>query len=223
MTDEKKLLSSRVKALRERRGWSIAETARRAGLSTSMLWKVENGQTTLTYGKLVKLAVGLEVPVAELFATPAPAIRKGGRRIVDRRGSGPVVDVCNNLHEFLATDVACKHYFPCLIDVRATGDGADADAHGGEEFAFVIAGEVRFHCEGYEPVTLEVGDSVYFDASLRHRYLCAGTPPARVLCVYSHPEHARLSGPGEVEPHSVAMRALGNQEESAPAFKTRSR
>ena len=208
MVDEKALLSSRVKTLRERRGWTIAETARRAGVSVSMLWKVENGQTTLTYGKLAKLAAGLEVPIGELFANPVPTMRKGGRRIVDRRGSGPVVDVRSNLHQFLATDLAGKHYFPCLIEVRADGEGADAEAHGGEEFAFVIEGRVRFVCEGYEAVVLESGDSVYFDAALRHRYLRDGEDPARVLCVYSHPEHARTSEAATIEPHSLAMRAL---------------
>ncbi len=206
MVDEKMLLSSRVKTLRERRGWTIAETARRAGVSVSMLWKVENGQTTLTYGKLVKLADGLGVPVGELFSDPAPSLRRGGRRVVDRRGSGPTVDVCNNLHQFLATDLAGKHNFPCLIDVRAEGDGDDAESHGGEEFSFVIEGRVRFVCEGYEAVVLEPGDSVYFDASLKHRYLRDGAAPARMLCVYSHPEHARLSEVAAVEPHSRAMR-----------------
>jgi transcriptional regulator with XRE-family HTH domain len=211
MLDEKTLLSARVKTLRERRGWTIAETARRAGVSVSMLWKVENGQTTLTYGKLASLAAGLEVPVAELFANPAPAMRKGGRRVVGRRGDGPIVDVGDNLHQFLATDLAYKHYFPCLVEVKAAGEGLDAEAHGGEEFSFVIDGQVRFHCEGYEPVVLDVGDSVYFDAALPHRYIRASKAPARMLCVYSHPEHARLDGAAEVEPHSLAMRALGAQ------------
>jgi transcriptional regulator with XRE-family HTH domain/quercetin dioxygenase-like cupin family protein len=208
MLDEKELLSSRVKSLRERRGWTIAETARRAGLSVSMLWKVENGQTTLTYGRLARLATGLEVPIGELFANPVPPMRKGGRRVVDRRGSGPMVDVRDNLHQFLATDLARKHNFPCLVDVRADGDGADAEAHGGEEFSFILEGRVRFMCEGYEPVVLEPGDSVYFDASLKHRYLRDGDLPARMLCIYSHPEHARLSAAAEVEPHSLAMRVF---------------
>lgn len=191
MDDEKSLLSGRVRTLREARGWTIAETARRADLSTSMLWKVENGQTTLTYGKLAKLADGLEVPVGELFANPRPAPRHGGRRVVDRQGSGPTVDAHGNLHRFLATELAGKHIFPCVIEVDAKGDGSDAEPHGGEEFSLVLEGCVRFYCEGYEPVLLEKGDSVYFDAVLPHRYLRAGTARARLLCVYSHPAYAR--------------------------------
>ena len=225
MADDKTLLSSRVKALRERRGWSVSETARRAGVSVSMLWKVENGQTELTYSKLAKLASGLDVPIGELFADPAPVVRKGGRRVVDRSGTGPVIDVQSNLHRFLASDLAQKHYFPCLVEVKATGDGSDSEAHGGEEFSLVIDGRVRFFCAGYEPVVLEVGDSVYFDASMPHRYLKAGDEPARMLCVYSHPEHARLDQPGEVEPHSLAMRILGGEapQESGVAANSEAR
>ena len=207
MIDEKLLLSARVKALRARRGWSIAETARRAGVSVSMLWKVENAQTTLTYGKLGKLAAGLGVPVGELFAASEPATRKGGRRVVERRGEGPVVDVNQNLHRFLATEIAEKHYSPCLVDVQATGHEG-AEAHGGEEFTFVLEGRIEFHCEGYAHVILDAGDSVYFDASLRHRYMRVDDQPARILSIYSHPENARGEEADQLEPHSSAMRAL---------------
>ena len=209
MVDDKKLLAVRLKALRERRGWSIAETARRADVSVSMLWKVENGQTELTYSKLAKLAAGLEVPIGELFAEAGPTVRKGGRRVVDRGGSAPVIDVQNNLHHFLAADLARKHFFPCVVEVDATGPGLDGESHGGEEFSLVIEGRVRFHCEGYEPVILEPGDSVYFDAALRHRYLRASDQTARMVSVYSHPEHARQDPEGAIEPHPLAMRVLG--------------
>ena len=199
----------------------MTETARRAGVSVSMLWKVENGQTELTYSKLAKLAEGFEVPIGELFAEVAPALRKGGRRIIDRRGAGPVIDVQSNLHHFLAADVAQKHYFPCIVDVRATGAGLDSEAHGGEEFTLVLEGQVRFHCEGYEPVVLEVGDSVYFDASMAHRYLRANDLPARILCVYSHPEHARLDR-AETQPHSTAMRVFGSHRQMSVSAMSKS-
>ncbi|MGZ5948434.1 MAG: helix-turn-helix domain-containing protein [Caulobacteraceae bacterium] len=208
MPDEKSLLSRRVKALREQRGWSIAELARRTGVSVSMLWKVENAQTTLTYGKLAKLAAGLDAPIGERFAQPEPGVRAGGRRVVERGGSGPVVDVSSNLYRFLATEIAHKDYSPCVVEVAATGDGADAETHAGEEFTYVLDGRVRFVCEGYAPVILEAGDSVYFDACQAHRYLCVDGEPARLLCVYSHPKAAAQETGARVEPHPAAMRVL---------------
>ncbi|HEY3948917.1 XRE family transcriptional regulator [Phenylobacterium sp.] len=221
MVDEKSLLSARVKSLRERRGWSIAELARRTGVSVSMLWKVENAQTTLTYGKLGMLAAGLEVPVGELFANPGPSMRKGGRRVINHSGSGPSVDVNSNLHHFLATEIASKHYSPCIVDVRADGDGSDAETHGGEEFTYVLSGRIRFVCEGYATTVLEAGDSVYFDAALAHRYLTLDGEPAQILTVYSHPENAKLEDVVAPESRPVAMRAFedlraANESPAAP-------
>ncbi|MDT9598200.1 helix-turn-helix domain-containing protein [Sphingosinicella rhizophila] len=208
MVDEKSMLSRRTRALRERRGWTIAETARRAQLSTSMLWKVENGQTTLTYGKLLKLAAGLEVPVADLFSPVEATFRKGGRRVVNRKGSAPVVDFADNLHHFLATDIASKDFCPCLIEVDATTE--ESMGHAGEEFTYVLKGRVKFICEGYAPVLLEAGDSVYFDATLSHRYVREGKDSALILCVYSHTEDSELHNVPESEHGLLATRVREN-------------
>ncbi len=222
---DQSLLAARVKALRERRGWTVTETARRAGVSVSMLWKVENGQTELTYSKLAKLAEGLEVPIGELFAESAPALRKGGRRVVDRRGGGPVIDVQSNLHRFLAADLAQKHYFPCIVEVAATGDGRDSEAHGGEEFALVLEGAVRFHCEGYEPVVLEVGDSVYFDAAMPHRYLRAddgaGADALRLLPSGARPPRHAAGGPAPLPGDAGVRRRPPEDRPSRTAGRSR--
>jgi transcriptional regulator with XRE-family HTH domain len=207
MNDQTSVLSECLKRLRARRGWSIAETARRAGLSASMLWKVENGQTTLTHRKLMQLAEGLAVPISDLFTPVEPQISKNGRRVVNRRGAAPTVDFGGNLHHFLATEIANKHYYPCLVEVNAKGDGSDAEKHGGEEFVFVIDGKVEMHCEGYEPVVLAAGDSAYFDAALKHRYI-SHDGPARLLCIYSHLEPAQHEHAVGTEAHSRAMRVL---------------
>lgn len=214
MADEKSTLAKQAKTLRERQGWTIAETARRAEMSTSMLWKVENGQTTLTYGKLMNLAAALEVPVGDLFSVGEATFRKGGRRVVERRGTAPIVDFANNFFHFLATDIESKAFFPSLVEVGA--DGGNPEAHGGEEFAYVMKGRVKFLCEGYAPVSLKEGDSVYFDASLPHRYLCDDDKvPAQMLCVYSRPEVEPVSlenpiseseDPGDIIPISRPKR-----------------
>ncbi|HEV7714366.1 MAG TPA: XRE family transcriptional regulator, partial [Steroidobacteraceae bacterium] len=185
------------------------ETARRAGMSTSMLWKVENGQTSLTYQKLMRLAAGLEVPVGELFAVEATDVVPGGRRVIDRKGGAPVVDFGGNLHHFLATDIAQKHYFPILVEVRAHAkDGLEPEAHGGEEFAYVIEGSLDFLCEGYAPARLKVGDCVYFDASLKHRYVCAEGEVAKMICVYSNAAALVAHSSTDTASHSRAMQLL---------------
>jgi len=210
MDDNQHRLAERVKTLRERRAWSVAETARRSGLSSSMLWKVENRQTSLTYEKLVALAAGLEVEVAELFTTERERTRTGGRRAINHGIDAPMVNMNGNSHYFLAADIANKHLFPIVIEVRATDPVRHrAEGHAGEEFTYVLEGTIDFHCEGYAPTRLEAGDSVYFDACLRHSYICAEGEYARVICAYSSPQAiARAALVAGVPAQPAAMRAL---------------
>ncbi|MDF2372879.1 MAG: cupin domain-containing protein [Rhizobiaceae bacterium] len=75
------------------------------------------------------------------------------------------------------------------IDVRI-GDFADVDfeefvRHPGQEFLVVMQGAVTVHVEGREPVTLQQGDSIYFDSALGHLYASDGDNDARILVVCS--------------------------------------
>jgi transcriptional regulator with XRE-family HTH domain len=224
MANEQSLLADRVRTLRESKGWTVTETARRAGLSTSMLWKVENGQTSLTYQKLLQLAAGLEVPIEALFEVGSKDIQRGARRVIERQGEAPALDFGGNLHHFFATDIAHKDYFPCLIEVRAPSeDSQEAESHGGEEFVYVIEGVIEFRCEGYAPTRLQAGDCVYFDAALRHRYLCAEGEVARIMCVFSNPagrQAQSASAHGASHPRALQLLTKGTGgSRSAPPAK----
>jgi len=226
MSDEQSRLAERVQMLRKRKGWSVTEAARRSGISTSMLWKVENGQTSLTYQKLLQVAAAFEVPIGELFAVEASDVLPGGRRVIDRRGDAQVVDFGGNLHHFLATDIAKKHYFPVLVEVRTSGDdGQLPEAHGGEEFAYVIEGAIEFVCEGYATTLLQKGDCVYFDATLKHRYVSVQGEVAKIICVFSNAEalHGMKSSTESLghSPRAMQMlaKAHAKPRAAAPAEK----
>ena len=62
------LLSTRVRALRKQRGYTLEELAQRSGVSRSMISLIERGQTSATAAVLGKLAQALQVPLAALFA-----------------------------------------------------------------------------------------------------------------------------------------------------------
>ena len=63
-------LTVRIRALRERRGWSQAELGRRAGVAASTVNRVERGETTtLSLGNLERLARALGVSPRSLLTT----------------------------------------------------------------------------------------------------------------------------------------------------------
>jgi transcriptional regulator with XRE-family HTH domain len=62
------LVSLRLRELRERKGWSQAELARRAGMHNSVVNRAERGQAAMTLSTLEKLAKALGVSPRSLIA-----------------------------------------------------------------------------------------------------------------------------------------------------------
>lgn len=62
-------LGLRLRTLREAAGWTLEKAAERCDLDLKHLQKIESGQLNVTLVTLVRLAVGLRVPIATLFGT----------------------------------------------------------------------------------------------------------------------------------------------------------
>jgi len=67
-----KALGSRVRELRQARGWTLEQAAAAGDLDLKHWQKVEAGQLNLTLVTLLRIAEGLGEPLAGLFAPSAP-------------------------------------------------------------------------------------------------------------------------------------------------------
>lgn len=179
-------LGARVREIRKERGWTLEQAARQAGLARSTLSKIENGQMSPTYDALKKLAVGLEIPVPQLFTPP----RKGqvnGRMALTRSGEGAAHPTATYEHELLAGALTKKTMLPYRARVRAR-DMSEFDGwvrHDGEEFLYVLTGVIRLYTEFYEPVEMRRGDSAYYDATMGHNVVSVSDEDANILWVTS--------------------------------------
>lgn len=61
-------LATRLKALREARGWALAELAARAGVSKAMISRIERAESSPTAMVLGRLSAELELTVSQLLA-----------------------------------------------------------------------------------------------------------------------------------------------------------
>ena len=171
-----------IRALRKRIGLTLTELSGRTGLAVSTLSKLEMGHVSLSYDKLMLISKGLDVDMAELLdTTPHPngAATNGGRRVVQRAGEGQHVETRSYSQVYLATELLNKRFTPIFCELHARtlddffAEFGDFIHHPGEEFTYVIEGEVAFHTDLYAPVTLLAGDSIYFDSEMGHAYLKA--------------------------------------------------
>ena len=61
--------------------------------------------------------------------------------------------------------------------------------HDGEEYVYVIAGEIEVNTDHYSPFRLKKGESAYFDSGMKHVYVSTGRTDAHILSV-SYSPHA---------------------------------
>jgi len=179
-------LGERVRQIRQARGWTLEEAARRAGLARSTLSKIENAQMSPTFDAVQKLAHGLGMDVPQLFTPPADD-RVMGRRAVTVMGEGRAHATTTYEHELLAPEILKKRMLPYRTRIRARSfaDFGGWVRHDGEEFLLVLAGRVRLFTEFYEPVDLGPGDSVYYDATMGHCVVSVSEEDAEILWVTS--------------------------------------
>lgn len=185
-------LGTTLRSLRQRRGWTLAELGQRCGFSVPTLSKVENDRLSLSYDKLIRLSEGLGIDIGELFAPveQAGSAAVTGRRSVNRIDDGELQATRNYDYRYLSTDVSRKKFNPILTDVHARSieEFGELVRHSGDEFIFVIEGEVEVHTDLYEPIILRAGESLYLDSSMGHAYIARGKGACRILGICSASE-----------------------------------
>jgi transcriptional regulator with XRE-family HTH domain len=187
-----------LKKLRIKRGWTLKEMSRRTEYPVSTLSKIENDRVSLTYDKLTRISAALEVDFSSLFgaaeATPeVPPLH--GRRSITRAGEGRSIESKNYFHVYPATELLNKRLIPIIVDnlTRSLEEFGDLVQHSGEEYVYVLEGEIEVHTSAYAPVRLKTGDSIYLDSTMGHAYLAASSGPCRVLAVCSGTENQMIA------------------------------
>ncbi|WP_186067664.1 helix-turn-helix domain-containing protein [Burkholderia gladioli] len=180
-----------IRALRRRADMTLAQLSAKTGLAASTLSKIEAGHISLSFDKLAAIGRGLGVDMTELLGSPAqaraPAPIGSGRRVMLRAGEGQRVETRSYSQIYLATELLHKQMVPMIVEVHARtmdeffAEFGDFIRHPGEEFAYILEGEVEFCTELYAPMRLRAGDTLYFDSEMGHAYLKASDAPCRVI------------------------------------------
>jgi len=188
---ERSGIGEKLRDLRKSKGLTLESLGERTGYSVSALSKMENERLGITYDKLTNLAVALAVDVSSFFtgvaqSQGAPAI---GRRSIARKGSGKTVSTGLYNYLYVSPELSSKQMVPILVKIQATSmeEFGPLIRHGGEEWIYVLRGEIEVHSEFYEPERLGVGDSIYLDSRMGHAYISKTKGGADVLAVCSAP------------------------------------
>jgi transcriptional regulator with XRE-family HTH domain len=191
-------LGSLLRALRLRNKWTLKEMSQRTDIPVSTLSKVEHDRLTLTYDKLVQLSQRLNIRISELFAdtttgTAEPAVT--ARRSIGRTEDAVRVNTKNYDYYYFCPELRRKRMIPIVTRIRAKSaeEFGSLVHHSGEEYIYVLEGSIKVLTEFYDPVILNVGESIYIDSNMGHAYVTAdGGEEAVVLGVCSSTDESLL-------------------------------
>lgn len=177
-------LGEKVRQIRLQRKWTLDEAGKRTGLAKSTLSKIENEQVSPSFDVVQKLAAGLGIDVPQLFVSSSEPL-VSGRRSFTAKGQGRPHPTGTYHHELLAAELMHKKMVPfkSMVHARSFDDFTDWVRHSGEEFLLVLSGEITFFSEFYEPVSLQQGDSIYYDAGMGHVCVSESEQDAQILWV----------------------------------------
>ena len=180
----------RIKAIRTSREMTLEQVSDACSVSISTLSKIEKGQVSASFDTIAKIAGAFDYSLAELFsgdvaASPVVPAAVQARRTYTRAGEGLCFDNPWFHYEVHATELLMKGMIPVVMDIQVH-EPPPQDVwshHEGEEFIYVLEGEVAFHTQWYAPLVLKQGDSAYIDSTMLHTFVSLSEGPARLLSI----------------------------------------
>jgi XRE family transcriptional regulator, regulator of sulfur utilization len=174
-------VARRVRARRNAHGWSLAALAERAGLSKTVVARIESGDGNPSMETLLRLADALDITLGALIAVDSASatsvVRVDGAAFVRSQSGLQGRNLWSDgrdrrveTHELLMEPGVDYHSKP--------------HPPGTEELVVCLSGALEVGPEGHE-VELAERDAARFPADLPHRYHSVGGCVA--LCLMSYP------------------------------------
>ncbi|MBR5748264.1 MAG: helix-turn-helix domain-containing protein [Prevotella sp.] len=189
MANTNTFVGSKIKGIRESKNLTIEEIAESSGLSVEQITSIENDQNLPSLGPLIKIARALGVRLGT-FMDDNDALGPVVCRAADRERNSSISfsngasDARKHMeYHPLAQQKAGRHMEPFVININPE-DNPDfkLSAHEGEEFIFVMNGEVEIEY-GKEKYLLKEGDSIFYDSIVKHHVHGAPGKSAKILAV----------------------------------------
>jgi DNA-binding transcriptional MerR regulator/quercetin dioxygenase-like cupin family protein len=172
-----------VRRRRRQRGISLRKLAAMTGLSASYLSSLERGISRPSMATIQKLAAALGTNIAEMLGDEAPdpsalVVRRSRRRRVRLGAPGITMEQLSTQERILE---------PTYVTIDPLAGAEEPYQHEGEEFVFVLAGNLEVTIEERETHLLGKGDAITFPSHRPHRWRNPGDTETRLIWVNTPP------------------------------------
>jgi quercetin dioxygenase-like cupin family protein len=179
MQEQISQVAARVRELRELSGISAPSMAEELGLEEAAYLALESGGEDISVGVLTRIAHRCNAELVTLITGEEPRLHTYA---LTRKGKGATVERKAE-YQYMALAPNFIHKKAELFLVTAPPEAPfHLNTHPGQEFTYLLEGRLRVFVGGYD-MTLEEGDSLYFDSTSPHAAMALDGKPARFLAV----------------------------------------
>jgi transcriptional regulator with XRE-family HTH domain len=198
--ERKRVIGAAIRARRRELGLSLRDVSQRSGLSIGFLSLVERGLSSFALTSLSNIAKALDMRLSSFF--PNEDVQEQTTRMEEAREGDDKKQKVNSpayvcraddnnqltiissqrLYKMLSPRVSGLVLEPMFVTIQPGETKDEPYGHEGEEFAYVLSGNLLFSIEGIE-YRLGSGDSIHLRASVPHTMYNDSKQPAQAIWV----------------------------------------
>ena len=189
MSDERRTfqVGEKIRAIRERKGYTLKMVAQRAGVSESLISQIERNKVSPAIDTLLSIVDALELDLEYLFSgyrqqRPVRLITADERAHVNENGI--IYEEVMHANEGDGAH-AMEAYYVIMPPGAETRRGFYG--HAGREFGIIVQGTAELQY-GSSTYTLKEGDSVSFSSEAPHTIANKGEKTLRAFWVVTPPQ-----------------------------------
>lgn len=180
-------IGQRLRLLRKSRDLTLSEASRLTGVPAATFSRIETNKMSPTFGVLFKIIEGMGFDWRDVL-TSLP--RHRNRLSVCRSEDIVTTRIANIPYQYsLLHNDSSTGMIPLRmqVDARTLEEAGGLAGHEGEEFCYVLSGELELHFQNAEPTVLRAGESALFSSSQPHAYVAPAPAGATMLVVLVSP------------------------------------
>ena len=166
MNTQIKQIAERLRGLRDALELTVGQAAEKCSISEVEYARYESGDSDIPLSFLCEVAQTFGVETTALISGNDP---HSMAYFVTRKGTGTTVERSKAYkYQSLATGFRQAQAEPFEVTVEPSDHHPfHLNSHSGQEFNFILEGALQLHIAG-TTITLNEGDSIYFDATKPH-------------------------------------------------------
>lgn len=179
----KKLINSRWKASREKMNLTVQEVSDLTGINLQYIESIENGNAEMKIETLSELAIfyGESIlyffEIKEVDSIDAYVVKKNKGEVAEIGLDGVRTESLIQKNNHII--------FPMLFTIKPGSGSKETHRHKGEEFIYILSGELKVTLNYDKTYTLRKGDSMYFKSKEYHHWENTSKYETKLLWVHS--------------------------------------